>query len=335
MKKKNLFAAMTALCCTAAMTLNAGAYSIMFNREFDLDTISEHFDLGLTSDEGGYLVNRSIRCHKGFVIIADDSGLPEEALQSIPNYTTHQTIVWDEDEAERQEGAATFELGTILYYVTVSEWDSLVNNARQFAMEHATVEDILFIQEIQDGDANVYDNLRITFAEGVTPTEEQFPELTDFTTSNDGANWSAYPAGEYAEEFYSMFDEGSTYAEYAWLCDFVAMLEEKYGDTHITSIDILYHGNWALYLHYNATSIWHDFGQLNGDDTVDASDAADILGFAAKSGSGDGEAAICAAASDLTMDGVTDASDAAKLLEYAAYAGTNEGATLQGFLMNE
>ncbi len=335
MKKKNLFAAITALCCTAAMTLNAGAYSIMFNREFDLDTISEHYDLGLTSDEGGYLVNRSIRCHKGFVIIAGDMELPEEDLLSIPNYSTHRTIVWTEDDAAYYEGWASFELGTILYYVTVSEWDSLVNNARQFALEHATVEDIIFLQKVSDIPCTLFDRIYFIPAEGVTPDSELIPELTDFVQYENG-EWSGVPSGEYAEALAAVnHSQRSTYAAYEWLMDFEAMLCEKYSDTILEPTRHIIGEEYVDYESQNATSIWHDFGQLNGDETVDASDAADILGFAAKSGSGDAEAAISAAASDLTMDGVTDASDAAKLLEYAAYAGTNEGATLQSSLMNE
>lgn len=335
MKKKNLFAAITALCCASSLMLHSSANLIQINTEFDLDTISEYYDLGYTANEGGYLVSRDISCHKGFVIIAGDTELPEEALQSIPNYKTHETIVWGEDEAEWYGGVMSFDLGTILYYVTVSEWDSLVNNARQFALQHASVEDILFVQIISDTSCFIHGTMNIQVAEGVTPDETTFPELTDFTQNEDGS-WTVSPGGDYAEEWAEIYDWlDQKYEAYAWLCDFQTMLLEKYDSSVLTSVDIPVGGYFQSSDHYNPTSIWHDFGQLNGDDTVDASDAADILGFAAKSGSGDAEAAISAAASDLTMDGVTDASDAAKLLEYAAYAGTNEGATLQSFLMNE
>ncbi len=335
MKKTKLLTALTALCCTAAMALNASADSTQYNTEFDLDTISERYEYDYTANEAGSLVCRSISCHKGFVIIAGETELSEDVLQSIPNYSSHKTIVWDEDDAAFYDGLASFELGTILYYVTVSDWDSLVNNARQFALDNETVEDIVFIQEISDGPRGVYEHLKITFADGITPTEEQFPELTDFSMSSDGTTWTALPGGAYADEFAAIYESGDTYAEYAWLYDFAAMLHEKYDDTLITSAELMTNAKFVEYLQYKSTSIWSAFGNLNGDDTVDASDAADILTFASKAGSGDAEAVISQSASDLTMDGTVNALDAAVLLQYAAYAGTNEGAALQNYLMNK
>lgn len=78
-------------------------------------------------------------------------------------------------------------------------------------------------------------------------------------------------------------------------------------------------------------------GNLNADNTVDASDAAILLTAAAASGTG-ADAGLTEAqikAADLNADGAFDAKDAALILQYAAYAGTGGDMTIDEYLKQE
>jgi len=75
-------------------------------------------------------------------------------------------------------------------------------------------------------------------------------------------------------------------------------------------------------------------GNLNGDNSIDATDAAFLLSAAAAAGAG-GESGLTAeqtAAADLNGDGAFDASDAALILMYAAYSGAGGDLSITDYL---
>ncbi len=78
-------------------------------------------------------------------------------------------------------------------------------------------------------------------------------------------------------------------------------------------------------------------GNLNADNTVDASDAAMLLTAAAAAGTGadSGLSEAQLAAADLNEDGAFDAKDAALILQYAAYAGAGGDMTIDEYLKQE
>ena len=73
---------------------------------------------------------------------------------------------------------------------------------------------------------------------------------------------------------------------------------------------------------------------MNGDGSVNANDAAEILVAAARIGAGSdsGLTAEELAAGDVNGDGATDATDAATVLRYAAYVGSGGNDTLREWL---
>lgn len=75
---------------------------------------------------------------------------------------------------------------------------------------------------------------------------------------------------------------------------------------------------------------------LNGDERVDANDAAQLLKAAAYAGIGDDTVLNVRqkAFADLNSDNTFDANDAALILRYAAYAGTGGTDTIEAFLAN-
>lgn len=75
-------------------------------------------------------------------------------------------------------------------------------------------------------------------------------------------------------------------------------------------------------------------GDLNDDNSIDASDAAMILAAAANIGSGadSGLTAAQTAAADINSDGEVNASDAAVILQYAAAKGAGDAGTFAEFL---
>lgn len=75
-------------------------------------------------------------------------------------------------------------------------------------------------------------------------------------------------------------------------------------------------------------------GNLNGDNSIDATDAAFLLSAAAAAGAG-GESGLTAEqikAADLNGDGAFDASDAALILMYAAYSGAGGDLSITDYL---
>lgn len=77
-------------------------------------------------------------------------------------------------------------------------------------------------------------------------------------------------------------------------------------------------------------------GNLNGDEAVNASDAASVLIAAAAVGAGSdsGLLPVQKASADLNGDGAFNASDAAVILQYAAYVGSGNTGTIEEFLDN-
>ncbi|MBR3629552.1 MAG: dockerin type I repeat-containing protein [Oscillospiraceae bacterium] len=77
-----------------------------------------------------------------------------------------------------------------------------------------------------------------------------------------------------------------------------------------------------------------EMGDINEDNTVNASDAAKILIAAAAAGAGGDYGLTDAqmAAADLNADGTVNASDAALVLIYAAYVGAGGTDSLSDFL---
>lgn len=78
-------------------------------------------------------------------------------------------------------------------------------------------------------------------------------------------------------------------------------------------------------------------GDLNGDHSVDAADAAKLLIAAAAVGTGNpsGLTETQEAAADLNGDAAFDAVDASQILNYAAYVGSGGTASLESFLHGE
>ncbi len=89
--------------------------------------------------------------------------------------------------------------------------------------------------------------------------------------------------------------------------------------------------NTAVYAWSDA---WNRVGDVNNDTAVSAVDAADLLIYAADSGTGTGSPLAIDAlwASDINADGAADSTDAAFILRYAAYIGSGGTMTLEEFL---
>lgn len=80
----------------------------------------------------------------------------------------------------------------------------------------------------------------------------------------------------------------------------------------------------------------YSVGDVNGDSTIDASDASDILyAYTLKATTGTlGMTAVEEAASDVNGDGATDAVDASKILSYYAYTSTGGDMLFPDFILN-
>ncbi len=80
-----------------------------------------------------------------------------------------------------------------------------------------------------------------------------------------------------------------------------------------------------------------NLGDLNGDHSVDAADAAKLLIAAAAVGTGNasGLTETQEVAADLNGDAAFDAVDASQILNYAAYVGSGGTASLESFLIGE
>ncbi len=86
---------------------------------------------------------------------------------------------------------------------------------------------------------------------------------------------------------------------------------------------------------FSTVSLWEHIGDLDGDDSVTASDAAAILVAAAENGTGNSTSLSDESQefADVNADGVFNAEDAAIILKYAANQGTGTPLTLEEFIL--
>ncbi len=194
----------------------------------------------------------------------------------------------------------------------------------------------------------------------VSEGNECYKDIDGVLFTKDGASIIAFPNGKKCDT-YTIPDSVTSIGDYAfWCCSGLTSITipgsvTSIGDCAFDSCegltDVYYVGsekdwkaivngednepllNAAIHYNYVPESVASP-GNINGDDAIDATDAALLLSAAAAAGAG-GDSGLTAeqiAAADLDGNGSFDASDASLILMYAAYSGAGGELGITEFL---
>ena len=236
-----------------------------------------------------------------------------------------------------------------------------VSDNLSYAYEEGS--DTIYVTALAEGDAKMYvmaegcafgSYVRLTVEAGTTAPTEDYEEMMTTTTEPVHADYagvleyddSPMQVGETrAVRFYDPTTGTGSKAYFEAVSDNISYTYETGSDTfYVTalaegeaSMYVLVSGctfHTVLKLTIEAGTAAPTLGELNGDNAVNANDAALLLTAAAQAGAGEQPDVVQNEAADLNGDGTGDAADAALILQYAAYAGTGGTDTVADFLLN-
>lgn len=221
--------------------------------------------------------------------------------------------------------------------------------------------DTIYITALAEGDAKLYvmaegcafgSYVRLTVEAGTTAPTEDYEEIMTTTTETVHADYagvleyddSPMQVGETrAVRFYDPTTGTGRKAYFEAVSDKISYTYEAGSDTFY--VTALAEGDASMHVLVSGCAFYSVLrltveagtetpmpGDLDGDNTVNTTDAALLLTAAAQSGAGEQRSIAQTAAADLNGDGAGDAADAALILQYAAYAGTGGTLSVMDFL---
>ncbi len=292
--------------------------------------------------DGGVRIVLTQNVIDGFLAVTDGT-VTEEALESVKGvssavlYTPTEERVW----SERAETAyARFGEDTVLWHVSVKPAYLEIREeyGQYLTMELDGVLDVLWLEYEDSGYGTWNGELLVGFTSVSDAAEEQLGAMfaVQERAAAFHAEWEeAVDAFESSVDLSGMTAEERKAARQAAgiLTDYEMMLEGEAYAAEILSIfgelDVRCKPEADIEerrMYYDGASVWNGIGDCNLNGTIDAVDAADILKFAAASGSG-GTGLLSAAAQDagnVNRDELLDAEDASLILRYAAESGSGK-----------
>ncbi len=288
---------------------------------------------------------------RGFVAVTDGTALEEydsaytnEPINTVTKITEDKASFigrWDEDSVPQFAGHAE----DALYYnvsLHLRHYDNISEVSRRYMLENEGVTDVIVYSQKYSGIACWNGELFFEMQNDLTPEESD-----DFIENFESPLIAEYTA-QYEQWQQAIADWEETISETEMTPEELAASREAAGiPTNYEMVDYAFtkaaeitaaHSDVIAYawpgLRSNAegqhiyigSSAWEGIGNVNGDASIDASDAAAILESAAEAGSGN-DATLDADAlksADVNADGMADAADAASILEYAARLGAGE-----------
>ena len=302
MTRKKIAASLTALCCT-----------------FSIGSLSASAQTDIISNEEGTLVSKTTTSFVGVMIETDGTELTEEVASSFEGFQSLQK--YEDFSRDYCEGNVVTNItpdGTAyMFHTENSDTDALIALGREIMMK------LDYVTEVHLVDKIVYQPVSLGYMyvlETLNPNTNvdgtSFPELEGMQIGGSNGSYSILMSNETIKEMKSQYTEYELYLQFS---EFSDTMMEKYGDVlkfftpSFTSLD-------SDNTNFTVSSVWTDAGDSNSDGTVDSTDAAEMLVFAAQIGTGVDVAVTSAA--DVNADGLLNAEDAAAVLSYAAAKGT-------------
>ena len=334
---KKLIATLSAVTIIlSTVPIGASAYNDVFDlREKEVLTKENFF-----VDRECYYLPATIGISKGrtsgmetFMLITDGTVPPEESFTDMPDFKACTALKIDSEDLDSiPYWSLGLPDGTIVYEIELSSSEHLIDSARQYFLENTFVQDIYLTREHRTSYAKWNDNMLEVQLDGDYP-EEGIPGLTKYsryTYDEDGVEYY----NEYVELDETYLAELDSYEKSSTerivrameICNQI----QAQSDGLITKLCPAFEMDYAISYGYTNYSIWLDSGDVNGDQTINASDAAEVLIAAAMTGAG--RSVDTAASWDVNLDGKVNAADAACILIYAAQVGAEGSADWQDIL---
>lgn len=268
-----------------------------------------------------------------FLLITDGTAPPEESFADMPDFKSCTAL---EMNSEDIEPVTYWDLklpnGTVVYEVELSSTEHLIDSARQYFLANAFVQNIYLTRKHTSNNARWNDNRLNIRLNGDYP-EEGIPGLTGYVDKTYYVDGVKYGSGtvEFDETYLaelSVYDRRSTerIVRAMEICNQI----EAQSKGLITNLCPSFEQDYNLIWGYTNYSIWLNNGDTNGDQIINASDAAEVLIAAAMTGAG--RSIDTDTSWDVNLDGTVNASDAACILIYAAQAGADGSADWQNIL---
>jgi len=353
-------AATTALLCTMLPLTSHAA-----DTQIDWDIRTKHAAAdSVCSLENGKVAKTEVMRMEGFIVVTDGTALTADALPALPEgYTVCVTpLTWEDEKPSFCEnypdGSAFFQVHYTEEHTACMPAVDFVRYARQLMMAHAEITDA-FLMTYELGGTIAWDGDFTVWLMGVeVPVDrsEIFAADPDYQTAQSAyqAYKTALDAWEAATDTTGMTDaeiaasraaagvptdaEMIAYAESFLTNQYEnASADNSFNvyEYQAASIGVSYAFTPDMStLVYKPEPVWENAGNVNGDDSVDASDAARILEHAAIIGSGGSSSMLSGVTenADVNADMSIDAQDAAYILQFAAEAGAGSALSIGEFM---
>ncbi|MDE5564025.1 MAG: hypothetical protein K2I93_02625, partial [Oscillospiraceae bacterium] len=252
----------------------------------DMDEV-RHFYYMDDTGAFSYLASRYDCC---FLITTDGTVPSEESLQAIPDFVSCEMVIVGDDSTgiglEALSYDSTWSEGTVVYRINLSSYDNLLQIAQQYAIEHDWVQDTYLRHYMET--STIYKEgspaLTIKLKESAELPAEGIEGLAglDLRRPND-----RYYDAELNDANKSRLSGNDTFTDE----DFAVMIEvanRVMEDYHECVETATFHGhsNFNYILISDLYPVWRNHGDANGDQTINASDAAEVLIAAAMTGAG-------------------------------------------------
>ena len=278
---------------------------------------------------------------RAFAVITDGTAPSEESLQAIPDFESCEEFVVEDGLIHRTDDSFSgwyndfdsgLPEGKVFYKITVSGYDNLIRSARQYLLENDNVQDVFFMQYVENGGWGTwldhglklfiyFDSMDSVPEDGIEGLvlgecrENEYGEffcIAELDDANkarlDGTDDDLKVLVEVANKALTEYDD---VVEDIWLSSLFPLTEEI-GKT-------------------KTSAVWLDLGDADGNTAVNASDAAIVLQMAAEVGAGNADVQNLDVL-DVNLDGTVNAADAACILIYAAQVGASGSADWQDIL---
>ncbi len=335
MMKKRLFAALTALFCTASMA--AMPVSAMYT---DYSVTKRDFS---EYDERGTIHVTDYGTFNGIVVETDGTVLTEEMVHNLEGYVKLKP--WE--EVYLPQGACNWVEysaipGESAYMIGIDPESDAQREilGRQIMLEHDFVKAVHIVDYVSKTYAHWPNaHLSVQVKEGVVLERDTIPELAEFDNFRHAyENVYSYSIQDIEASAFNANLTGKTeYEQLQFGLQFTKELEEKYSDILLSVSPAVITPASSTPSELSAASIWDTAGDLDANGEIDASDAAELLVLSAMKGAtvnggADPFTAEQKSAADLNGDTFCDANDAAYILQFAAEAGAGSELSIGEFM---
>ncbi len=326
--KKRLLSACTAILCLAQIpALSASAVSMedaawMKRTQFSYEE----------AEDGRAWCEDACFMMEGFLVVTDGTELTAEILQTLPDTEWFDWVLteldfdpaqtaWNDEGITAQENARYYQVYPQLN-VNCAPVPVFVQCGKQLMLENPCITYAGEIECCADGYVQ-WNGVFLPLLAGGDILPEMYGRLAadaDYQAAMEV--YAAWTAGEMTD--YEVLRYADTMAQtlFAKFTDGCMVMQPEHTFIPERSAAV-----------YSAAGCWTDAGDYGRDGSVDASDASELLAYAAKI-SADGSPGMQDVTDrmDMNADGLVNAKDAAVILEYASAAGTGYTGRIEEFV---